>query len=130
MVFKKWASYVLGFPFAYLQRKLSSSRPAITEAEFIARIERAGGDSEAARLIWKELLDSWVNPRFTPYPEDDLLRVYGIADEELDDDLILETLRKLGLPIPDQQHILDFGPVSSPLRFAQFISMCRQVRRL
>jgi len=118
--------FLFGLPFSYRQKKLAASRPPIDKEQFVSRILAEGGDERAAAMVWDALVADWVIEGFTPYPEDSLGRVYGIAEEELDDDLIARTLKELGLPIPDRDFVKRFGMIDSPRRVAQFVSECRR----
>jgi hypothetical protein len=72
-------------------------------------------------------LKEWtVVPDFTPYPGDSSGSVFGIAEEELDEDLILSMLRELAVPIPTKAQVSAFGPVDTPLRIAQLVALCRR----
>jgi hypothetical protein len=119
--------FLFALPFSYRQKKLTASRSPIDKEQFVSRISAAGGDERAAAIVWDTLLAGWVIEGFTPYPDDSLRRVYGVADEELDDDLIARTLEELHLPIPDRDVVERFGIIDSPCRVAQLVSECRQV---
>jgi hypothetical protein len=118
--------FMLGLPFSYRQKKLARDRPQIDKATFVARISAQGGDERAAGLVWNALLANRMAEGFTPYPEDSLGRVYGIADEELDEDLIARTLKELSVPLPDLAFVKALGEIDTPLRVAQFVKECRR----
>ncbi|MFC0132351.1 hypothetical protein [Massilia eurypsychrophila] len=93
--------------------------------EFVRRIVAAGGDEEAAWLVHAELA-GWINVAgFSPYPEDKLDWVYGIAEEELDEDLILEMLRKLKIKLPTSEALLALGPINTPIEIAHLVRRAR-----
>ena len=117
--------FILALPISLRQKNLAKVRPPMNETEFVAEVIKMGGDEEAALLIHRELCD-WVCAKgFTPYPDDNLLRIYGMADEELDEDLILDMLERFGLPIPDQELIDDFGAMDTPTDVARLIKVMR-----
>jgi hypothetical protein len=115
-----------GLPFSYRQRKLARGRDRIDKLEFIRRILAGGGDEQAGALLWDVLVSDWVVEGFTPYPEDSLGGVYGLAEEDLDEDLILRILREERIPVPGRHFVQSFGVIDSPLRLAQFVSECRK----
>lgn len=121
--------FLCGLPFSYRQKKLAASRSPIDKAQFVSRILAEGGDEQAAEMVWDALLADRVVESLTPYPDDSLGHVYGIAEEELDEDLIARILKELNLPMPDRNLVDRFGVIDSPRRVAQFVSECRQVRQ-
>lgn len=65
-------------------------------------------------MLWDKLNESAIVNGFTPYPEDDLLHVYGLAEEDLDEDIILDIIKRLGLPIPSHDTVERIGPIQKP----------------
>src|SRR5689334_23184057 len=120
---------LLGLPFYIRQRKLARSRPPMTEAAFVTSIVDAGGDAAAAIAAWKVLTDRTLDDGLSPYPEDSLGSIYGLAEEDLDEDLILPFLNDHKIAVPSQDAIAAFGPIDSTIRLAQFISFCRKLNR-
>jgi len=95
------------------------------KAQFIRDIAATGGDSRAAEMVWDALLAGGLEAGFTPYPDDSLARIYGIAEEELEVDLVARIFKEIGLPLPDSAAAKTFGTVDSPRRLVQFVSRCR-----
>lgn len=117
---------VLGLPFSVRQRRLARQRPGMDEQCFVQRIVASGGDEAAARWVRAALAD-WVRAAgFTPDPDDDLGRVYGIAEEELDEDLVLGVLRHLKLPPPSNAWLATHGSVNTPCQLARLVSAVRR----
>lgn len=119
---------VLALPFSRRQERLAMERPRLSEDQFAKQVVDEGGDEEAAYIIRKKLCDWAYAGEFTPYPDDDLTRVYGIAEEELDEDLILAVLNELGVPPPNAEQLKEFGSVETPLRVARLVSFARSLR--
>jgi len=72
-------------------------------------------------------LKDWTySDAFTPYPADDLQNVFGIAEEELDEELILGILLELNVPLPSEESRQSIGPVQTPLQVASFVARCRR----
>jgi hypothetical protein len=115
-----------GLPFSWRQKRLTRSRVSLTEPEFVQSITEQGGDDAAASSLWKRLNEAKHVAEFTPYPSDDLGVVFGIAEEERDQDLILDMLNELGIRIPTAAQLSAFGPVDTPLRVAQLVASCRR----
>ncbi|MDH0865009.1 hypothetical protein [Mitsuaria sp. GD03876] len=95
------------------------------ETSFARAIEAEGGDALAAPLIRAKLMVLVDEPGFTPHPGDSLLRVFGLAEEDKDEDLILAVLEELGLRPPDQATVMAFGEIDTPLRVAEFVTLAR-----
>jgi hypothetical protein len=106
---------------------LATKRHALTQLKFIERIRDQGGDAAAAASLWRRLMAEWIYAEnFHPEPTDDLSTTFGIAEEELDEDLILSILRELNIDPPPHQFVKGFGPIATPLQVAQFIARCRE----
>ena len=115
----------LALPFSFRQSTLARKRHPISYSDFVSFVIQADGDAQAADLIFSKLQDWIYNEGFTAHPEDSLGMVFGIAEEELDEDIIFEMLVKLNIPIPTQQEVLAFGPIDSAVEVAQFVSFAR-----
>lgn len=92
---------------------------------FVADIAANSGDGQAADILWDCLLDSRVFEDFFPYPDDSFEVVFGIAEEELEVDLIERLFDEFRLKLPENQLVLEFGVIDSARRVAQFVSRCR-----
>jgi hypothetical protein len=49
-----------------------------------------------------------------------------MAEEELDEDLILALLRDLDVPIPDEEVVREFDATWTPLQVARLVARCRR----
>lgn len=58
-------------------------------------------------------------------PSDRLGTVYGIAEQELDADVILSIFRDLNIAPPSNRFLAEFGVVDTPIRIAQLVATCR-----
>jgi len=112
------------FPFSSRQKRLAESRPRLGSEKFVALMVTEGVRKEIAQYIWAWLEDWGYVSEYTPYPDDDLGKLHGIAEEELEIDLILEGLKAFHAPIPDQYTISTFGAVDTPLRVGKLIELC------
>ncbi|MGI4720473.1 MAG: hypothetical protein ACRYGO_05110 [Janthinobacterium lividum] len=84
-----------------------------------------GADEDAAIFIRNYLLDWIYVPGFTPYPEDKFSYIYGIAEEELDEDLILMILRCLNVKLPRMDQLTPYGVVDTPIQVALLVRRAR-----
>lgn len=68
----------------------------------------------AAAMLWDKLSEAVVYERFTPYPDDDLLTTFGLAEEDLDQDIVLDLVLKTASVVPSREMLKRFGPVNTP----------------
>jgi len=122
---KNLVQKVLAFPLSGRQSTLSKNRSPLSKFDFIDSIIQSGGDQEAAEMVHSKLQDWIYYEGFTPYPDDSLSSVFGIAEEELDEDLILDIFMKLSLSTPSQQEVTTFGPIDTPTGVAQLVALAR-----
>lgn len=116
---------ILAFPFWSRQRALAKIRPPLSESDFVDLIDHSGGDRGAAAMIYSKLQDWVCHEGFTPYPNDSLGSVFGIAEEELDEDLILDVFVRLGLSMPPAREVTAFGAVDTATGIAQLVALAR-----
>jgi len=122
---KNLVQKVLAFPFSVRQRTLSKNRSPLSKSDFVDSITQSGGDQEAAEIVHSRLQDWIYYEGFTAYPDDSLSSVFGIAEEELDEDLILDIFMERSLSTPSQQEVTTFDPIDSPTGVAQLVAMAR-----
>ena len=105
---------LLEFPLEKTQAGLAASRSPISKADFVDRAGKTEKGRKVAGFVWEKLDVLKVVSQFSPDPADDLLRVYGLAEEDLDEDIILESLRAAGLRTPTQEEVKRAGPINTP----------------
>jgi hypothetical protein len=116
-----WLNFVLGMPFSLRQRRLAKARPSMSKQEFIDRTASSTIGKSAASMVWQKLRDAAIIDAFTPYPDDDLLNIYGLADEDLDEDIILDTLKALKRAIPGESFLKSMGPIKCPADIVRLV---------
>jgi hypothetical protein len=122
---KSFIQSILALPFSKRQKRLLARRAALSSGDFIRQICAARGDKAAAEIIYAKLQDWIFVEGFTPYPNDSLCSIFGIAEEELDEDIILDILNQLNLLIPSPDLVAGFGPIDTPAEIARLISESR-----
>ena len=115
---------LLEMPFSGRQRKLASTRLPISKTGFIEDSASTDLGKIAAAHLWQKLNGIKVDENFTPSPEDNLLSVYGLAEEDLDEDIILSIIREVGVGVPTKDTLEDFGPVHTPHDIIKLIERC------
>jgi hypothetical protein len=112
---------ILQWPLYQRQRRLARSRVALSKQAFAEELAGSDVGRAAASLLWDALLAVRCCEEFCPDPSDDFLEVYGLAEEDLDEDMILEILRRLAQPIPDERVLTTVGPVRTPKDFIRLV---------
>jgi hypothetical protein len=121
----KMFKHLFHYPLYRRQLHLAKGRNAIDESGFVGEIVEKGGDYVAAVSLWKRLNECKTVDHLTPYPTDSLETVYGLADEDLDDDLVLDLFKELRVPVPSTEVLHEFGQIDTPLQVAQLVARCR-----
>ncbi len=115
--------FLRGLPISVKQRQVSHSRAPSDRRTFVDDIVASGGDRRVASFLWDHLKAFIFVPGLTPYPDDSLDALYGIVEEDLDIDIVIYCCKELGVRLPDQQAINDFGRrIDTPRDVAQFIA--------
>lgn len=113
--------FVFGLPFSLRQRRLAMARPSISKQDFVDRSASSELGKAAASILWDKLIELRVVDELTPYPDDDLLHTYGLADEDLDEDIILDILKSLNRTVPSENVVRTVGPINSPLDIVRLV---------
>jgi hypothetical protein len=113
---------LLAIPFSIRQKRLAKTRRVITKRDFVSDIVSGGGDEVVAGMVWDAIHDFGIVGGFSPYPDDDLGYIYGISEEDLDEDLIMKIFHELRQPLPDSSFTEAFGPVDTPRKVSEFVS--------
>ena len=99
-------------PFYYRQERLAISRRPYSMAEFTDYFSSRGMDADGASAVWEALRECADFKDLTPYPQDNILKVYGLADQDLDD-CILDSLSRCGRRIPPSAETIILPPVET-----------------
>jgi hypothetical protein len=91
-----WIVDLVEGPWSSRQRRLMEQRADYQFADFM---QHFGREPEIAKEIWSALSDHALVYGFKPKPQDELLKVFGLAEEDLDD-LVLRILQRCGCRIP------------------------------
>ena len=77
----------------------------------------------AAGLLWEKLMEAKVCDELTPYPDDDLHKVFGLAEEDLDEDIVLAVIEETRSTIPSKDVLEKFGAVNTPADIVRLIEV-------
>lgn len=113
--------FVVQFPFSWRQSRARALREDMTRDRFIHGLGSDELERQAAGMLWDKLIAVAVVPDFRPFPDDNFLYMYGLADEDLDEDIILAILTSLGRILPSPAVIRNIGPIASPKEFVQLV---------
>jgi hypothetical protein len=84
------------------------TRSALSKEAFMDMFRTRGVSPQIAGKVWEAVIE-WCDEGFTPYPHDDLGRLYGLGEEELDEDIILVLLEQFDCYIPTHDEIVSEG---------------------
>ncbi|HET9638266.1 MAG TPA: hypothetical protein VFP12_03585 [Allosphingosinicella sp.] len=119
----KTLAFLVQLPFSWRQHKVRARRNDMTRERFVAALATNDAEELAAGILWDKLAEVAVIPDFRPDPDDDFLYLYGLADEDLDEDIILEILTSLGLKPPSPFELQRVGRISSPRDFVKLVKL-------
>lgn len=119
---------IVQFPFRQRQRRARAQRGWVTSDVFCQALGIRPDERPIAESIWDLLVEAAVIDDFRPLPDDSFLHMYGLAEEDLDEDIILKLLTRFGLA-PPKDHVVDeVGEIASPIELMQLIRIANQVR--
>jgi hypothetical protein len=107
-------SNILQLPFPRRQKKAMETRSGIKREDFTNQLAQTDLEYKAASWLWDHLRKEATVDDFRPMPDDDLEYLYGIAEEELDIDLLSNLAHKLDLRLPTSDEVASYGPVRRP----------------
>lgn len=116
----RWLGNLIQWPLSSRQAKLQARRLNYFRDDFVDSFQTASG-REVAKVAWELLREEAVVADFRPKPEDDLLRVFGLADEDLDD-LVLALLGRTGARVPGPAETLAMDPIEKVEDLIQFVA--------
>lgn len=119
---------LLHFPFKGRQEKACQDRSGLTKRDFVTSLVNSQEDESAANLLWDFLVDAAVVKNFIPHPDDNFLWMYGLAEEDLDEDIILEILKRLGIDPPTPGIVDEVGEVTSPKELMRLVRLSREAQ--
>lgn len=112
-----WMKNVVELPFSIPQRRRMRERTGYEKDEFVRSFEPHRAVAEA---VWDALSREAVVEGFKPMPNDDLIRVWGLADEDLDD-VVLAILVEQGCRIPSPEETATMPPVRTVADLVAFV---------
>ena len=108
-------------PLALRQRRLASGRVPMTKEQFVRETATTELGELAAALVWDKLSVLKAHGDFSPYPSDSLLNVFGLAEEDLDVDIIMDILKRLNCAVPNQATVDAIGAINTPADVVRFV---------
>jgi hypothetical protein len=117
-----WAVRMFQWPFLGRQRRLMRDRGSYTRADFAAFFTARGVPQQITDEVWNALVAEAAVEDFRPKPEDDLIKTFGLADEDLDEDVVLPLLERCGCRIPAADEVSALGPVATVGDLVGFIA--------
>lgn len=118
----KWIGDMAEWPWSVRQRHRMQERQRYGVTDFI---QHFGREPDIAREIWEALSKEAVVEGFKPKPEDDLLEVFGLAEEDLDD-LVLNILERCQCHIPSPSNTASMPYVRTVADLFAFVEWARR----
>jgi hypothetical protein len=109
-------------PWSVPQRRLMSERQQYGLSDFI---QYFGREPNLAEEVWNAVAREAMVEDFRPKPEDDLLKVFGLADGDLDD-LVQGILERCGCRVPMPAETGDMPPVHTVEDLFVFVENMRK----
>ena len=97
------------------------AREAYTRSDFVRHFD---AEADIAEKVWSVLTAEAVVEGFKPMPQDDLIEVFGLADEDLDD-LVLGLQQQRGCRIPTPSETAKMPPVQNVGDVVAFVARTR-----
>ena len=113
---------VLEWPLRRRQTRLMKSRGSYTKEDFARFFEQQAVPQKILDEVWDAIVDVAVVEDFKPHPEDNLEKDFGLADEDLDEDVILALLHRCGCRVPPVEEALQWGPVDTVADLVRFLT--------
>lgn len=117
--------FVVQLPFSWRQSRARAVREDMTQHKFVSALASDDLEERAAGLLWEKLVEAAVISDFRPKPDDNFLRIYGLAEEDLDEDIVMAILIQLGFGVPRPAVIEQAGEIASPREFMQLVRLTR-----
>jgi len=112
---------ILNFPWRRRQKLARKNRNGVTKEDFVAALAADPEERRAASLLWDLLVEAAVIEDFRPLPDDDFLRLYGLAEEDLEEDIILKVLEAAARAVPPPATVRELGEISTPARLLALV---------
>lgn len=116
---------ILDWPFRGRQLHAMKARESYTMSSFQEQLTDAGGDSEVIQEVWAILRDHAIDG-FKPKPEDNLQYIFGLAEEDLDEDVVLKLLKICNCRVPTEGELALMNPVDTVKDLVMFVSALKR----
>jgi hypothetical protein len=116
---------IMDWPFRGRQLRAMKARESYTKNNFQEQLSDAGGDNEVIEEVWAILTDHAIDG-FKPKPEDNLQYIFGLAEEDLDEDVVLKLLEVYSCRIPNESELASMKPVDTVQDLVMFVSALKR----
>src|SRR5688572_24881227 len=113
------------FPFRRRQKAARKERHEVTRIDFVDQLAATPAERQAADLLWDLLVETAVVEDFRPLPDDSLPKLYGLAEEDLDEDVILSIVQAMNLSPPSPASLHEIGTMETPRDVMRLIRAAR-----
>jgi len=115
---------LIGWPHQSRQALLMKARQSYEVEQFVSSFRNVGSDEDIAKDVWSMLSSCAEISDFKPMPEDDLDHVFGLMEEDLDEDILHVLLIKHNCRVPNETEMEGFDIVTVG-DIVRFITVCK-----
>jgi hypothetical protein len=110
-------------PFRSRQKKRIRYQKYYNKQNFIEHFDNLNIDQTITEIVWNRFGQEVSIEGFVPMPNDEIVRLYGIVDEDMED-LLHELLTECNKVIPTQDTLLTMKPLETIQDMVLFLSRC------
>ena len=108
-------------PWSKRQSRLMLQRKTYDIGDFVRYFE---SDPTIAEALWEALAREAEVEGFKPAPGDDLVYVFGLADEDLDD-VVVKLLQRCGCRVPPPAETANMAPIRTVADLYSFLEQMK-----
>lgn len=112
---------IFDWPFRGRQLRAMKSRDHYNQNDFVRSLIDAGADADVISDVWTILAGQAIDG-YKPHPEDDLQYLFGLSDEDLDEDVILKLLETHHCQVPSDSELKMIGPINTARDLVMMVS--------
>lgn len=98
------------------------ARRRYSRADFARFFSAKGVPEEIAEGVWNCMVEAADVEGFKPRPEDDLQKVLGLVDQDLDEKILQPLLQRFDCHVPTQDDVGKIEPVKTVADVVEFIA--------
>lgn len=118
-----WISKIIDMPFGSRQSKVMKCRKQKDKQYFLSLYEAKNITPIITSVVWDELVINNAIKGFCLSPTDDIVYMFGIADDDLED-LVIDLIDRCDKNIPSEKDLANMPAIETVNDLIVFISQC------